>query len=122
MHLPSELTSLSSNSSVHAVDPYVKIWLMADGKKVEKRKTSVSEKTLNPKFNELFMFRFPYERVRQSSLVVSVMDHDRFGRNELIGKVVLGAKSGPIEVKHWNEMFAKTRQPVAHWHILRDFR
>jgi len=50
------------------------------------------------------------------------MDKDRFGRNELIGRVVLGAKSGPTEVKHWNDMFAKTRQPVARWHVLRDFR
>ena len=52
----------------------------------------------------------------------AVMDKDRFGRNELIGRVVLGAKSGPTEVKHWNDMFAKTRQPVARWHVLRDFR
>lgn len=103
-------------------DPYVKIWLLVDGKKTEKRKTPVSERTLNPTYNELFMFRFPYERVRQASLAVSVMDKDRFGRNELIGRVVLGAKSGPTEVKHWNDMFAKTRQPVARWHVLRDFR
>ena len=100
----------------------MKIWLVLDGKKVEKRKTPVMERTLNPTFNELFMFRFPYERIRQTSLVVSVMDNDRFGRNELIGNVVLGTKSGPNEVKHWNEMFAKTRQPVARWHILRDCR
>jgi len=103
-------------------DPYVKIWLLIDGKKTEKRKTSVSERTLNPTYNELFMFCFPYERVRQASLSVSVMDKDRFGRNELIGRVVLGAKSGPTEVKHWNDMFAKSRQPVARWHLLRDFR
>jgi len=104
------------------VDPYVKIWLLIDGKKTEKRKTPVSERTLNPTYNELFMFRFPYERVRQASLSVSVMDKDRLGRNELIGRVVLGTKSGPTEVKHWSDMFAKTRQPVARWHVLRDFR
>ena len=103
-------------------DPYVKVWLLQDGKKVEKRKTSTQQKTLNPVFNEMFMFRFPYERVRNTSLVVSVMDHDTMGRNELIGQVVLSSKSGPTEVKHWNEMFAKTRQPTERWHVLRNCR
>ena len=100
-------------------DPYVKIWLTNDGKKVEKKKTIVKEKTLNPEFNETFAFVVTYDRIRQASLVLSVMDYDRMGRNEPIGQLVLGAKSGPIEMKHWNEMFAKPRQSVVQWHILK---
>lgn len=95
--------------------------MMYEGKKAEKKKTEVKEKTLNPTYNDSFTFDVPYERIRQTSLVVSVMDYDRMGRNEAIGQLVLGSKSGPIEVKHWNEMFAKTRQPVTQWHILKDF-
>jgi Ca2+-dependent lipid-binding protein len=102
-------------------DPYVKIWLTHDGKKIEKKKTQIKEKTLNPIFDETFLFTVPYERIRQTSLIVSVMDYDRMGRNEAIGQLVLGPKSGPIEMKHWNEMFAKTRQPVVQWHLLKDF-
>jgi synaptotagmin-7 len=102
-------------------DPYVKIWLTHDGKKIEKKKTQVKEKTLNPVFDETFLFTVPYERIRQTSLIISVMDYDRMGRNEAIGQLVLGPKSGPIEMKHWNEMFAKTRQPVTQWHLLKDF-
>ena len=104
-----------------AADPYVKIWLMHDGKKVEKKKTAIKEKTLNPQFNESFIFNCTYDRIRQTSLVISVMDYDRMGRNELIGQIVLGSKSGPMEMKHWNEMFAKSRTQVAQWHILKDF-
>ena len=92
---------------VHS-DPYVKIWLMHDGKKMEKKKTPIKEKNLNPIFEETFMFTVPYERIRQTSLVISVMDYDRLGRNEAIGQLVLGSKSGPMEVKHWNEMFAES--------------
>jgi len=102
------------------VDPYVKIWLTHDGKKIEKKKTPVKEKTLNPIFEETIMFTVPYERIRQTSLIVSVMDYDRIGRNEPIGQLVLGSKSGPMEVKHWNEMFAKSRTDVVKWHILKD--
>ena len=104
-----------------SADPYVKIWLLRDGKRIEKRKSIVFEKTLNPVFNETFMFILSYEHIRQTSLEVSVMDYDRLGRNERIGQVLLGAKSGPVEVKHWNEMLAKTRQQVTQWHVLKDF-
>jgi len=45
------------------------------------------------------------------------MDHDRLGRNDKIGQLVLGSKSGSMEVKHWNEMFAKSRQAVPKWHV-----
>jgi len=90
-------------------------------------------------FEETIMFTVPYERIRQTSLIVSVMDYDRLrprppghvtgsdvmdydrvGRNEPIGQLVLGTKSGPMELKHWNEMFAKSRTDVIKWHLLKD--
>ena len=101
-------------------DPYVKIWLLHDGKKMEKKKTPIKEKTLNPVYEETIVFTVPYERIRQTSLIVSVMDYDRVGRNEPIGQLVLGTKSGPMELKHWNEMFAKSRTDVIKWHLLKD--
>lgn len=94
---------------------------MHEGKKSEKKKTAIKDKTLNPVFNESFDFDVPYERIRATSISISVMDYDRMGRNEEIGQVILGTKSGPMEVKHWNEMFAKTRQVVTQWHVLKDF-
>jgi Ca2+-dependent lipid-binding protein len=106
---------------VSCLDPYVKIWQMHEDKKIEKKKTAIHQKTLSPVFNETFIFSVPYERIRHTRLVISVMDHDRIGRNDKIGQLVLGTKSGPMEVRHWNEMFAKCRQPVAKWHMLKDF-
>jgi len=50
--------------------------MVYDGKKVEKKKTIIHQKTLNPVFNETFTFAVPYERIRHTSLVISVMDHD----------------------------------------------
>jgi len=94
---------------------------MYEGKKAEKKKTVIKDKTLNPTFNESFQFVVPYEKIRQTSMSVCVMDYDRMGRNEEIGQVVLGSKSGPMEVKHWNEMFSKTKQTVTQWHVLKDF-
>src|SRR6218665_2265114 len=87
-------------------------------RKVEKKKTAIHQKTLNLVFDENFMFSIPMDRVRQTSLVVSVMEYDGIVRNDRIGQIILGSKNGPIKIKHWNEMFAKTRQPVAKWHVL----
>ena len=102
------------------IDPYVKIWLLNDNKKVEKRKTKVKHKDLNPHFDESFEFDVPYERIRQTSLLVSVLDHDYVGKNEVIGSLLLGGKSGILEQKHWNEMFSRSRQSVVFWHQLKD--
>jgi Ca2+-dependent lipid-binding protein len=102
-------------------DPYVKIWMLYDGKRVEKQKTQMIPKTLDPTFNESFVFMLPSERVHLTSLVVSVMDRDHIGQNELIGRIIFGARStGMMEQKHWNDVFTKPRSTIEQWHVLRD--
>jgi len=102
-------------------DPYVKIWLLYEGKKVEKQKTQIKPKTTEPSFNEMFVFNVSCERIRRTALSISVMDHDHIGSNELIGRIVVGSRSGPIEMKHWNEMLARPRIPIERWHVLKNF-
>lgn len=34
-------------------------------------------------------------------------------------QIYLSWKSGPGEVKHWKDMIARPRQPVAQWHQLK---
>jgi Ca2+-dependent lipid-binding protein len=101
-------------------DPYVKIWRIHSGRRMEKKKTTVREKTLNPIFEETLCFHVGLDQIRATSLLVTVMDFDRIGRNEPIGSVVLGSKSGPSEIKHWTEMFTKVRTPVTQWHVLKN--
>ena len=73
----------------HSPDPYVKVWLYFGDKRVEKRKTPVYKCTLEPVFNETFTFNVPWEKIRECSLDVRVMDFDNIGRNELIGRISL---------------------------------
>lgn len=68
-------------------DPYVKVWLMYKDKRVEKKKTVVMKRCLNPVFNESFSFDIPTERLRETTIVITVMDKDRLSRNDVIGKV-----------------------------------
>ena len=97
----------------------MKLWLHHAQKRVEKKKTSVKKRTLNPVFNESFIFDVPLERIRETSLHISCMDYDSLSKNDLIGQIMIGPKSGPAEMKHWNDMIAKPRQAVAQWHLLK---
>lgn len=50
------------------LDPYVKIHLMQNGKRLKKKKTTVKKKTLNPYFNESFSFEIPFEQIQVLAL------------------------------------------------------
>nr|XP_033783977.1 synaptotagmin-7 isoform X6 [Geotrypetes seraphini] len=100
-------------------DPYVKVWLMYKDKRVEKKKTVVMKRCLNPIFNESFIFDIPTEKLRETTIIITVMDKDKLSRNDVIGKIYLSWKSGPGEVKHWKDMIAHPRQAVAQWHQLK---
>ncbi|CAG4986758.1 unnamed protein product [Parnassius apollo] len=65
-------------------DPYVKIALMQNGKRLKKKKTSIKKCTLNPYYNESFTFEVPFEQIQKVNLVVTVVDYDRIGTSEPI--------------------------------------
>ncbi|XP_064618062.1 synaptotagmin-7-like isoform X2 [Liolophura sinensis] len=111
---------LKAKDLIGTSDPYVKMWQFFGNKRTVKRKTAVHFGTLNPVFNETFIFDIPWEKIRDCSIEITVMDYDRVGRNDLIGKFTLGPRSGPMETRHWNDMLSKPRQPVAQWHMLKD--
>ncbi|CAL8352057.1 unnamed protein product [Merluccius merluccius] len=100
-------------------DPYVKVWLMHKDKRVEKKKTVVMKRCLNPVFNESFPFDVPAHVLRETTIIITVMDKDKLSRNDVIGKIYLSWKSGPAEVKHWKDMMGRPRSAVAQWHALK---
>lgn len=60
---------------------------MYKDKRVEKKKTVTMKRNLNPIFNESFAFDVPTEKLRETTIVITVMDKDRLSRNDVIGKV-----------------------------------
>ncbi|XP_063240457.1 synaptotagmin 1 isoform X2 [Bacillus rossius redtenbacheri] len=101
-------------------DPYVKIALMQNGKRLKKKKTSIKKCTLNPYYNESFTFEVPFEQIQKVNLVITVVDYDRIGTSEPIGKVALGYNASGTELRHWSDMLASPRRPIAQWHTLKD--
>lgn len=108
--------------STGSSDPFVKVWQMRGREPVVKRKTTVLRRNLNPVFNETFPFDVPFSQMRETSLQVTVRDHDTVGVNETIGCVILGSQSGLTESRQWTEMMAKGKSAVSAWHVLKkDF-
>ncbi|XP_045888605.1 synaptotagmin-9 [Micropterus dolomieu] len=105
-----------------ASDPYVKVSLMCEGRRLKKRKTSTKRNTLNPVYNEAIVFDVPPENIEQISLLIAVMDYDRVGHNEVIGVCRVGNDADSLGRDHWSEMLTYPRKPVAHWHPLVEVR
>ncbi|XP_044535116.1 synaptotagmin-1 [Gracilinanus agilis] len=99
-------------------DPYVKIHLMQNGKRLKKKKTTIKKNTLNPYYNESFSFEVPFEQIQKVQVVVTVLDYDKIGKNDAIGKVFVGYNSTGAELRHWSDMLANPRRPIAQWHTL----
>lgn len=105
-----------------ASDPYVKIKLLdSKGKRIgKKKKTTVKNANLNPYYNESFVFMVEENMLRSVMLELVVLDYDRIGGSDPIGRVVLGYKRKKLEKKHWVEMVENPRRPIIHWHVLLD--
>ena len=56
--------------------------------------------------------------LRKVTLEITVLDYDRIGGSDPIGKVRLGYSRKKLEKKHWAEMVENPRRPVIHWHVL----
>lgn len=102
-------------------DPYVKIYLLYNGQRIAKKKTHVKKRTLNPVFNESFLFDVPYnEGLQNISLELLVLDWDRMTKNEVVGRLEIGTKCGDQEAGHWTEVINCPRKQIAEWHKLQD--
>ncbi|XP_057637110.1 synaptotagmin-5-like [Chionomys nivalis] len=100
-------------------DPYVKVHLLQGGKKVRKKKTTIKKNTLNPYYNEAFSFEVPCDQVQKVQVELTVSDCDKLGKNEAIGRVAVGAAVCGAGLRHWADMLANPRRPIAQWHSLR---
>ncbi|XP_070533617.1 synaptotagmin-1-like isoform X2 [Ptychodera flava] len=109
-------------------DPYVKVILVHNGKKVKRKKSSVQKGERNPIFNETMAFDIPMDEMDKITFIVSICnrhlsdtDSDSIGRqSEVIGQTVLGAGVSPIAHDHWMEMLRSPRKQVAQWYTLKE--
>uniref|UniRef100_A0A673AK96 Synaptotagmin XIb n=1 Tax=Sphaeramia orbicularis TaxID=375764 RepID=A0A673AK96_9TELE len=115
-HLPKmDITGLSAN-------PYVKVNVFYGRKRIAKKKTHVKKCTLNPVFNESFIYDIPPELLPEISVEFLVVDFDRTTKNEVLGRLLLGLHSpSPSGTTHWREVCENPRRQISKWHNLSEY-
>ncbi|NXA11172.1 SYT12 protein, partial [Sapayoa aenigma] len=108
-----------TNGKVTAADPFVKVYLLQDGRKISKKKTAVKRGDTNPVFNEAMIFSVPAIVLQELSLRVTVAESGEDGRGDNTGHVLIGPSASGLGTTHWNQMLATLRKPVSMWHPLR---
>ncbi|XP_026227346.1 synaptotagmin-11 isoform X2 [Anabas testudineus] len=115
-HLPKmDITGLSAN-------PYVKVNVFYGRKRIAKKKTHVKKCTLNPVFNESFIYDIPPELLPEISVEFLVVDFDRTTKNEVLGRLLLGLHSPSTSgASHWGEVCENPRRQISKWHNLSEY-
>lgn len=83
---------------------------MHKDKRVEKKKTITIKRCLNPVFNESFPFDVPAHVLRETTIIITVMDKDRLSRNDVIGKVGMHCNCTTL-------LYIKKKHPVLTYFI-----
>nr|XP_057922322.1 synaptotagmin-12 [Doryrhamphus excisus] len=111
--------NLQWTNGKNTADPFVKVYLLQDGRKISKKKTSTKRDDTNPIFNEAMIFSVPSAVLQELSLRVTVAEASDDGRGENSGHVIIGPEASGMGITHWNQMLATLRKPVSMWHPLR---
>ncbi|XP_017891296.1 uncharacterized protein LOC108631686 [Ceratina calcarata] len=104
-------------------DFFVKVYLLQNGKKIRKKRTSIKKGEESPIFNEAIIFNVPSHILQniQIRLTVAEVSGDQ-GVNSKpysVGHIFVGPSSTGKAFVHWRQMMAASRRPVAMWHPLR---
>jgi hypothetical protein len=81
-----EARGLAAADKNDVLNSYVKTYLLPDEGKSSKRKTSIKKKTLNPVYNETLTYELDdTSDVPNRTILLTVWDHDKLGRNHFLG-------------------------------------
>ncbi|XP_068202557.1 uncharacterized protein [Palaemon carinicauda] len=112
--------SLQWNDEKESADPFVKVYVLQNGKKVMKKKTSVKKDTRSPVFNEAMIFSVPAPALHNIQLRVTVAEHGGDGgQAKAVGHVIVGTQAQGKALSHWNQMMSALRKPIGMWHPIR---
>ncbi|KAM3826545.1 synaptotagmin-17 isoform 1-T1 [Vipera latastei] len=98
--LPPPISYDGARQDMAHSNPYVKICLLPDQK--NSKQTGVKRKTQNPIFEERYMFDIPFLEAQRRTLLLTVVDFDKFSRHCVIGKVSMPlSEVDLVKGGHW---------------------
>ncbi|CAB4017055.1 synaptotagmin-12 isoform X2 [Paramuricea clavata] len=115
IEIKSEETITKNKTTVP--NPFVKVCLIYAGRKIKKKKTSVRRQEKNPVYNESMIFDVPANFLHKIGFLITI-EHKNFENEQttVLGRVVIGSPVHNNALRHWNQMLAFPRRPVAAWH------
>ncbi|KAK3856976.1 hypothetical protein Pcinc_036743 [Petrolisthes cinctipes] len=107
--------SLQFSGDKNSGDPFVKVvYVLQNGKKVMKKKTSMKKDTRTPVFNEAMIFSVPAPALHNIQLRVTVAEQSNDGGPaKSVGHVIVGTQATGKALSHWNQMMSALRKPIA---------
>ncbi len=109
--LPPPLICNGARQDMAHSNPYVKMSLLPDHK--NSRQTGVKRKTQNPFFEERFTFEIPFLEAQRRTLLLSVVDFDKFSQHCVIGKVSLPLNEVDlVKGGHWWKALVPSSQVI----------
>ncbi|KJH49604.1 C2 domain protein [Dictyocaulus viviparus] len=72
-------------------DPYVKLSILPERK--QKYETKIIRNTLNPIYNETFLFSLPFNELQSKTLSLTVYDYDRLSKDDKMGQLSIPLES-----------------------------
>jgi len=106
----------------HTSDPYCKLYLYPSNDMTSKCifKTTVKRSTLQPEFNEEFVFQhIQLQDLISKTLQITVFDKDVGKKDDYIGGFEMGQSASGDELRHWLFMVKSPEQWVDMWHKLK---
>ncbi|NXF03017.1 SYT17 protein, partial [Smithornis capensis] len=118
--LPPPISYDGSRQDMAHSNPYVKICLLPDQK--NSKQTGVKRKTQNPVFEERYTFEIPFLEAQRRTLLLTVVDFDKFSRHCVIGKVSMPLSDVDlVKGGHWWKALVPSSQVTEFIRLLMQF-
>ena len=116
-----KVANLQRKDVLGTIDPYVVVNLFQGEARKEKWKSTTKKGSMLVVYNEPFQFGIGSYNISDVMLEVVVMNYDRFGRNDVIGRAFVGLNvSDGAGRSHWSETLSSPEHAVSRWHILQS--
>ncbi|KAB1263294.1 Synaptotagmin-17 [Camelus dromedarius] len=109
--LPPPISHDGTRQDMAHSNPYVKICLLPDQK--NSKQTGVKRKTQKPVFEERYTFEIPFLEAQRRTLLLTVLDFDKFSRHCVIGKVSVPlCEVDLVKGGHWWKALIPSTQEI----------
>ncbi|XP_054283657.1 synaptotagmin-5 isoform X2 [Macrosteles quadrilineatus] len=97
-------------------DPYVKVSLITNGRRLKRKKTSVHRNTVSPVFNEALTFDISKDALTKCRIEFNVMHDSLLGPSESLGRAMVSQETE----KHFYNQMLTSKTATAQWLALSD--